>query len=45
VFFDGRVATLDERAIRQEARQRALALRERARLRPQTGKVTAEAYA
>lgn len=45
LFFDGQVATLDERAIRQEARQRALALRQRARLRPQTGKVTAEAYA
>jgi 5-methylthioadenosine/S-adenosylhomocysteine deaminase len=45
VFFDGRVATLDERAIRREARERALALRGRARLGPETTKATAEAYA
>jgi 5-methylthioadenosine/S-adenosylhomocysteine deaminase len=45
VFFDGCVATLDERAIRQEARERALALRGRARLGPETTKATAQAYA
>jgi 5-methylthioadenosine/S-adenosylhomocysteine deaminase len=44
VFFDGRVSTLDELALRREARERAAALRKRAQLVAETTSATAEAY-
>ena len=44
VFFDGRVSTLDEVALRREARERAAALRKRAQLVAETTSATAEAY-